>query len=174
MAKITFILGGVRSGKSGYAVKLAKRSGVRVAFIATCLASDKEMKARIEIHRQNRPSHWKTFQGYTDITSIIKKVGHKFDVVIIDCLTLLLSNLMAEKLSDNSIENKISQMLIALKSVKSKSIIVSNEVGMGIVPRNKLARRFRDLSGRINQIVAQKSDKVFFMLAGLPLKIKGK
>lgn len=174
MGKITFIFGGVRSGKSTYAVELAKETGKKVSFIATCLHPDKEMRRRIEIHKQKRPKDWKTFEEFKDISTLLKKISHNSKVIIIDCLTLFISNLLTEGLNDNNIENKINKMLETLKSEKCKSIIVSNEVGLGIVPRNKLARRFRDLSGKINQIVIREADNVFFMLSGLPLKIKGK
>lgn len=174
MNKITFILGGARSGKSSYAIKLAERLGRKAAFIATCLPLDKEMKRRIEIHKKNRPSHWQTFEGQKNTLTLLSELSSKFSVLLIDCLTLLISKLLQEGLSDKIIEDKIRKMLCVLKKNKCKSIIVSNEVGLGIVPRNRLARRFRDLAGRINQILTQESDEVFFMLSGLPLKLKGR
>ena len=173
MGKIIFILGGARSGKSSYAIRLAERLGRKVAFIATCLPLDKEMKRRIEIHKKNRPSHWQTFEGQKNILYLLKKLSSGFNIIIIDCLTLFISNLLLEGIDDNSIEDKINKMLDILKSIKCKSIIISNEVGLGIVPKNCLGRRFRDLAGRVNQIITQKADEVFFMISGLPLKIKG-
>jgi adenosylcobinamide kinase/adenosylcobinamide-phosphate guanylyltransferase len=172
MGKITFILGGARSGKSRFAVKLAQGNGRKVAFIATCLPLDSEMKKRIGIHKKTRPSHWRTFEAPRDISSLLKQIGHKFETIIIDCLTLLVSNLLLKGLDGTDIESRVNKILRSLKKIKAKAIIVSNETGLGIVPENKLARDFRDISGRINQTVASKSDEVIFMLAGLPLKIK--
>jgi len=172
MAKITFILGGVRSGKSQFAIKLAKRKSGKVAFIATCLAKDLEMKRRIQLHKKVRPAHWQTFEEPEDISLLLKEIGFKFDTIIIDCLTLLVSNLLLKGLKENAIENKVNKIVSLLKKIQSQSIIVSNEVGLGIVPKNKLARDFRDIAGRINQIVAEKSDSVFFMFTGMPLRIK--
>lgn len=172
MGKITFILGGARSGKSRYALKLAKDTAQRVAFIATCQPKDSEMKKRALLHRKARPAHWKTFEEPFEPTLSLKRIGSKFDVVIIDCLTLMISNLMLKGLKESAIENKINKMLHALKKIKAQSILVSNEVGLGIVPGNALARTFRDTAGRINQVVAGKSDEVFFMVSGLPWRIK--
>ena len=172
MDKIIFILGGARSGKSTYAVELAKKYDKKVAFIATCLPLDKEMRQRVELHKKKRPPYWKTFQEPNDLAALVKKINCKFNVIIIDCLTLLISNLLSGNLDDNAIEQIIDKLLKTLKMAKCKSIIVSNEVGLGIVPKNRLARRFRDLAGRINQLVAQKADVVFFMVAGIPRRIK--
>lgn len=172
MRKITFVLGGARSGKSRFAIKLAKEKFSKVAFIATCLGLDREMNGRIEIHKKNRPSNWQTFDAPGDIPLLLEKIGSKFELIIIDCLTLLVSGLLLKGLREEVIENKINKVLAALKKIKAKSIIVSNEVGLGIVPKNKLARDFRDIAGRINQIVAEASDRVFFMASGIPLKIK--
>lgn len=172
MGKIIFILGGARSGKSTYAVKLAKRLDQKIAFIATCLPLDKEMRKRIKIHKKNRPSRWQTFEAGEDIATLLKDVGPKFNTLIIDCLTLFISGLLSIGLDDKVIEERVNKMLEILKSKKCKSIIVSNEVGLGIVPKNRLGRRFRDLAGRINQIVAEKSDEVFFLVSGIPWRIK--
>ncbi len=172
MGNISFILGGARSGKSQFAIKLAKEKAKRVAFIASCEPLDREMKKRIMLHKKIRPAHWKTFEEFQNIASLLEKMGDKFDLILIDCLTLLLSNLILKKFKEKDIENEINQILCTLKKVSAKSIIVSNEVGLGIVPENKLARNFRDIAGRMNQLVAIKSDEVFFMIAGIPSKIK--
>lgn len=172
MGKITFILGGARSGKSRLAVKLAEQKGGKVAFIATCMPKDLEMKRRIYVHKNSRPGHWKTFEDPKDITLLLNSIGSKFNLIIIDCLTLLVSGFMLNGLKKNAIETKINRMLAALRKINAQSIIVSNEVGLGIVPENKLARDFRDIAGRINQSVAAKSDAVFLVFAGIPLKLK--
>ncbi|MDD2688801.1 MAG: bifunctional adenosylcobinamide kinase/adenosylcobinamide-phosphate guanylyltransferase [Candidatus Omnitrophica bacterium] len=171
MAKITFILGGARSGKSTYALKLAGKFN-QVAFIATCEGLDKEMKERINLHKKSRPNHWKTFEEPKDIILALKNIGSNFQCAIIDCLTLLVSNLILAGHSKDSITDKITHVLTYLERKKIKVIIVSNEVGLGIVPKNKLSRNFRDIAGKINQIVAAKADEVIFMVSGIPVKIK--
>lgn len=173
MGKIIFILGGARSGKSNYALALANRLDKKVAFIATCSPLDEEMKKRIELHKKKRPFHWRTYEEPKNISFLLRKIGSTFDIVIIDCLTLFISNFLSEGFDDNVIRDRINRMLEILKSIKCKSIIISNEVGLSIVPRNRLGRRFRDLAGRVNQFVAQEANDVFFMFSGIPIKIKG-
>jgi adenosylcobinamide kinase/adenosylcobinamide-phosphate guanylyltransferase len=172
MGEITFVLGGSRSGKSLYATKLAKGRAERVVFVATAAALDKEMQLRIKLHRKNRPSHWKTIEEPKKLSSLIKNFPLKFDLIIIDCLTLFISNLLLEGCTDKYIENEIESTLKILKKYNFDSILVSNEVGLGIVPDNPLARRFRDLAGKINQNVAGRADKVFFLVSGIPWRIK--
>ena len=172
MGKITFILGGVRSGKSTHALRLAKKHR-NVAFIATChRRKDKEMEKRIRLHQKARPLHWKTYEETKDLASLFMEIGDLFDCIIIDCLTLLVSNLTLDGNSEAKIVKKIEALLATLRKKKAKVIMVSNEVGLGIVPNNKLARDFRDIAGKVNQIVAGHATEVFFMAAGLPLKIK--
>lgn len=172
MKNITFILGGARSGKSRLAVKLANQKNKKVAFIATCQALDDEMRGRIKAHQKNRPKKWTTFEEPLDIAARIKKIGHKFDIILIDCLTLWASNLLLMESSEAKIKNEIKKILSALQKTEASSIIVSNEVGLSIVPTNILARDFRDIAGSINQIVAQKAGRVIFMMAGIPMEIK--
>lgn len=171
MNKITFILGGARSGKSSYALELAKKHK-NVAFIATAQALDGQMKKRIKLHQSSRPRHWQTFEEPLDVASILKKLHNKFDCIIIDCLTLLVSNLLLDSEGIKSIESKIGRMLTNLRNKNAHVLIVSNEVGLGVVPANKLARDFRDIAGRVNQIVAAKADEVFFIASGIPLQLK--
>ncbi len=171
MGKITLILGGARSGKSSCALELARKHK-RVAFIATCQALDKEMEKRIKLHRQARPKHWKTFEEPKDVSSLLTKIGSEFDCFIIDCLTLLISNLILDGYKQEAVLKKVNAVLGILKKKKAEAIIVSNEVGLGIVPANRLGRDFRDIAGQANQTVAQQAGQVFFMAAGLPLKIK--
>lgn len=172
MGNITFILGGARSGKSRFAIKLAKERAKRVAFIASCQPKDLEMNKRIMLHKKARPVHWQTFEEPQDILPLLKKIGDKFELILMDCLTLFISNLLLKNFKEAAIEDEVNQILSMLKKIKAKSIIISNEVGLGIVPDNKLARDFRDIAGRINQLVAAKSDEVIFMAAGIPLKLK--
>ena len=171
MAKIIFILGGARSGKSTYALTLAKKESKKVAFIATCQALDKEMTQRIQRHRKTRPKDWQIFEEPYDVAGLLNKIGTKFELVLIDCLTLLVSNLMLKGFRESAIKKEFNRILSALNKTNAKVIIVSNEVGLGIVPQNKLARDFRDIAGKVNQVVAAKSDEVFFMVAGIPAKI---
>lgn len=172
MGKITFVIGGARSGKSAYAQRIAQGCGGKVAFIATCKPHDEEMKKRVRLHRQFRPAGWKTFEEPQDPSSLLKQAGTRFDCIIIDCLTILVSNLMFEGAKEKEIENKVKKLLNVLGNVEAESVIVSNEVGLGIVPENKLARDFRDIAGRANQLVAEKADEVFFMVSGLSWRIK--
>lgn len=173
MGNITFITGGSKSGKSAYALELAKNSGRSVAFIATCAISvDSEMKKRIRLHKNSRPRHWKTFEDTKDLPLLLKRIGGKFEVIIIDCLTLLASGFMLRGCKEKLIKNKINQILEISRKIKAKTIIVSNEVGLGVVPDNRLARDFRDLAGSINQIAARKADSVFFLVSGIPWRIK--
>ncbi|MFZ2937129.1 MAG: bifunctional adenosylcobinamide kinase/adenosylcobinamide-phosphate guanylyltransferase [Candidatus Omnitrophota bacterium] len=171
MGKITFILGGTRSGKSAYALGLARKHK-NVAFIATCQVLDEEMKERIKLHKKSRPKHWQTFEESRDVASMLKKMDNKFDCIVIDCLTLLVSNLLLDSESVKLIESRIEKMLANLKSKNAHALIVSNEVGLGLVPANKLGRDFRDITGKVNQIVAIRADEVFFMASGIPLELK--
>lgn len=172
MGKITFVIGGTRSGKSAYALKAAGNAVRKVAFIATCEPLDGEMNRRIILHKNSRPCHWKTFEEPQDPASVLKKIGSKFDCIVIDCLTLMVSNLMLKGLTQPGIESKVNKMLSILNKIKAQSIIVSNEVGLGIVPDNKSARDFRDMTGKVNQLVAGQSHEVFFLVSGIPWRIK--
>ncbi len=172
MAKIILILGGARSGKSTYAIELARKN--KVAFIATCQALDNEMAERIKLHKKTRPGDWQTFEEPYKISPLLNKIGAKFEVILIDCLTLLVSNLMLKGMKGDDIIKEIKSILVVLNKIKAKAIIVSNEVGLGIVPITKLGRGFRDIAGKVNQVVAAESDELFFMISGIPAKIKGK
>lgn len=172
MGEITLILGGTRSGKSQYAIKLAKATNKQVLFIATACTLDKEMQLRIRLHKKNRPSDWKTIEEPKNLVSILKNLPTKPKLIIIDCLTLYISNLLMDNCTDAYIEDKVGSILKVIKKSDFDSVLISNEVGLGIVPDNPLARRFRDLSGRINQRVANVSDRVYFMISGLAMDVK--
>ncbi len=173
MSKIILILGGARSGKSTQAVSLAKKLGKKIAFIATGFASDPEMKKRIKKHKQGRPS-WPIFEAKDSLSSILAKLNSCFEVVIIDCLTLFVSGLLCRGLKAIAIEKEVNRAFQKIKSAGFKAVVVSNEVGLGLVPENKLGREFRDLAGRINQLAASQADQVLFMVSGLPLELKGR
>lgn len=169
--QIIFITGGARSGKSSFALKEASRIKGRKAYIATAEALDEEMKERIEKHREQRGKDWDTFEEPLRIAEIIRETISDYAVVVVDCLTLWLSNILHRNLD---VDHEIETLVSSLRSLHhgSRVYIVSNEVGMGIVPENELARKFRDLAGILNREVAAISDAVYLITAGIPLKIK--
>lgn len=173
MSRFIFIIGGARSGKSRYAVELAKRFKARVAFIATATLSDQEMKKRIKQHKSFRPRHWKVIEETENVASILPPLKDRYGVILIDCLGLLISNLLASGLKDKEIEKRIKILLETILKLELITILVSNEVGAGIVPENPLARRFRDLIGFANQKMAEEADEAILMQSGIPIKIKG-
>jgi adenosylcobinamide kinase/adenosylcobinamide-phosphate guanylyltransferase len=166
---ITFILGGSRSGKSSFALERASMiSGTR-AFIATAQAFDDEMKERIERHKLERSPEWITFEEHVALPSLIRSMRSGYDVVLIDCLTLWLSNLM---MNNADVEAEIESFLSAAIACHASLFVVSNEVGMGIVPENALARKFRDFAGTLNRRMADIADEVYLVTAGIATKIK--
>jgi len=171
MGKMVFVTGGARSGKSSFALSEALKIAGKKAFIATAEETDEEMKDRINRHRQDRGNGWKTFEEPVAIARLVKGIDGRYPVIVIDCLTLWLANLMMSGLDPEKETGRLVAALRALK--KSRVFIVSNEVGMGIVPENELARRFRDMAGRLNQRVAEVSDEVYVTFSGIPVKIKG-
>ena len=173
MGRLTFILGGARSGKSQYAASLAAKYGKRnVIYIATGEAKDTEMMRRISSHKAARPSHWKTYEEPLAVSKLLDSIDCAKGVVLIDCLTLLVSNLMLKRKPQRAIEDEIYDIMTKLGKSKSRAIVVSNEVGLGIVPANSLAREFRDIAGSVNKIAAEMSDEVIFMVSGIPMRIK--
>jgi len=172
MKKFILILGGARSGKSSYAVELAKKFSKRTAFIATAISSDEEMKMRINLHKTLRPRYWKVIEEGKDVPLVLQSLKNKYEIVVIDCLGFLVSNLLINDLKDKQIERKIKILLDTIKKSKITVILVSNEVGCGIIPDNLLARRFRDLLGWANQSAVKKADEVIFMQSGIPIVIK--
>ena len=170
-SRIVFVTGGARSGKSRFALSEALKIGGKKAFLATAEETDREMEDRIRRHKQDRGNRWKTFEEPISIARIIREIDGRYPVVVIDCLTLWLANVM---MSGLDAEKETGRLLAALKALKKSVLfIVSNEVGMGIVPENELARQFRDMAGQMNQGVASISDEVYVTVSGIPLKIKG-
>jgi adenosylcobinamide kinase/adenosylcobinamide-phosphate guanylyltransferase len=172
--RVILILGGVRSGKSRYAQQLAERAN-RVTFLATAeRRDDEEMRKKIERHRAERPTHWKTIEEPLHLAHLVRSAGADCDVLLIDCLTLFASNLLeAHEENPARAQAQIDDLCLALQSASCAVILVSNEVGSGVVPAYALGRRFRDLIGEMNQRVAAVADSVLFMIAGLPLALKG-
>jgi adenosyl cobinamide kinase/adenosyl cobinamide phosphate guanylyltransferase len=171
--KIIFITGGARSGKSHFAQELAQKFPGPKAYLATAQALDEEMAERIRRHQKNRSADWQPLEEPLKVPECIEGHGDHFNLILLDCLTLWISNLMMAGWDEPKILDEADRLLKACQKVKCSLIIVGNEVGMGIVPDNPQARVFRDLSGLIQQKVARRADEVFFMVSGLPQKLKG-
>ncbi len=171
-SKIYFITGGARSGKSAFAESLARDVGARRAYLATAQALDPEMVARIDHHRRRRGSSWDTFEEPLAVEELVGKLSGRYQVLLIDCLTLWLSNIMARSDRDDDILGRVRSLSAALREFTGTVIVVSNEVGLGVVPDNPLARRFRDLAGFLNQEIARVADEAFFLAAGIPMRMK--
>jgi len=179
MAKLVLILGGARSGKSRFAQELAARlneSGV--LFVATAEAGDAEMQARIAIHRQSRPAEWETLECPLELGAALGRSPERHDVAVIDCLTLLVSNILL-KVADSEperaqglVEAETASLLAACRKRRGAVIIVSGEVGQGVVPDNPLGRAFRDLLGWANQALAAESSATYLMVAGFPVEVR--
>lgn len=167
--KITLVLGGARSGKSRYAEKLAIESGLSRVYLATAQAFDGEMENRIARHQEDRGSDWKTVEEPLNLSCALVTHSAQDRIVLVDCLTLWLSNLMA---SERPIEEEFKQLIDTIRALPGPIFLVSNEVGQGIVPDNALARAFRDHAGRLHQQIAEIADEVYFVTAGLPQKLK--
>jgi len=168
---VTLILGGARSGKSKRAESYARNSGKRVIYIATAprIEDDDEWMQRLAQHRNSRPAHWQTVEEQLNLASVLQK-STADELLLIDCATLWLSNLMwAEK----DVASEVAQFCAILSQTKSDVILVSNELGMGLVPETALGRAFRDAQGRMNQQLAGIADCVEFIAAGLPITLKG-
>ncbi len=170
MSSIVLVIGGTRSGKSAFALSRAGELPGRKVYIATAQACDTEMTERIHKHRQKRGQEWTTLEEPVRLGRAVREVSPAYDVIVIDCLTIWLSNLLCVS---RELEGEQDDFVDSLRALGASTLfIVSNEVGMGIVPENELARRFRDLAGELNQRIAQIADEVFLISAGLPLKIK--
>lgn len=166
--RLTFVLGGARSGKSRHAEELVSAFSAPWIYVATAQAFDDEMRDRIEHHRGRRGENWQTLEAPLDLVEILQDVPEGAPVLI-DCLTLWLTNVM---LGGRDVAAESARLTDALSRPRGPWFVVSNEVGLGIVPENALARRFRDAAGRLNQAVAAKADSVIFMVAGLPMTVK--
>lgn len=164
----TLALGGARSGKSRFAERLAEASGHERVYLATGAAHDAEMEERIAVHRAGRAG-WRTVEEPTDLVQALAREAYPGRVVLVDCLTLWLSNLM---LADMDVEGASTALCQCVTTLPCPVVLVSNEVGMGLVPETPLGRRFRDAQGRLNQAVAAAVPSVVFVAAGLPLVLK--
>ncbi len=171
MSRITLITGGARSGKSDYALKGASRCFLNPAFLATAEACDDEMRRRIDRHRQERGERFITHEEPLQIATAVRHLAWEHDGVLIDCLTVWLGNLF-HHLGEAETYEPIEQFLQLLSKPPTSLIIVTNEVGMGLVPEHPVSRLFRDLAGKVNRAVADLADDVLFLVSGQPLQIK--
>jgi adenosylcobinamide kinase / adenosylcobinamide-phosphate guanylyltransferase len=184
MGKLTLILGGARSGKSSYAERLALQHGGQVLFVATAQPLDGEMAERIAKHQRKRPEGWNTLELDSAVGNFMLTNLPRVDVILVDCLTLLVSNLLTaistgtgddltvdEEAATELVETEITRLLEAVQAIPAEWMVVSNEVGLGLVPPYPLGRIYRDLLGRANQRIAARSDQVVFMIAGIPMQL---
>ncbi|HWR62004.1 MAG TPA: bifunctional adenosylcobinamide kinase/adenosylcobinamide-phosphate guanylyltransferase [Clostridia bacterium] len=186
MGKAILITGGARSGKSSYAEKLAKELEGRILYIATSIPFDDEMKSRVKKHRESRPSEWDTYEGYRGLGQVIAEKGIGYSVILLDCITVMLTNLLLEhpgidyenacyedfEEAEKEIRKEAEELLESISCSEATVIMVTNELGSGIVPESLLGRVFRDIAGRVNQYVAERCDEVYVTICGLPLKLK--
>lgn len=185
MGKIILVTGGARSGKSSYAEKKAKELEGDILYIATAIPFDEEMKLRVKKHREGRPSTWSTLEAYKDFDSKLKAALEGKAGVLLDCITNLVSNLILEKCKnveeiktdetveiENYVKGEIEKLIKSIREAAVPFIIVTNEVGMALVPEYPLGRLFRDLAGIVNQILAKEAEEVYFCVSGIPMKIK--
>jgi adenosylcobinamide kinase/adenosylcobinamide-phosphate guanylyltransferase len=177
--KLILILGGARSGKSAFAQQLASALGSKVLFVATAEAGDDEMAARIARHRAQRPAGWRTLEAPRAVGQAIQRLSWPAQVVLLDCLTLLASNVvgalgppLSVEAAEQALQQEVEGLLEAYRADRASWIVVSNEVGWGIVPDSLLARAYRDALGRANASLAQAADEVYLLVAGLRMRLK--
>lgn len=167
MSRVTLITGGAASGKSRYACERAGACGPNVLFIATCAPRDDEMRAKVRRHRAERPASWRTEERARDVAGALSP---PCDAAVVDCLTLLVSQLLVEGVAEPDILAEVARIF---DPPPCPLFVVTNEVGWGIVPESPLGRRFRELAGRVNGLAARRADEVILMVSGLPVRIKG-
>lgn len=185
MGKLTLVTGGARSGKSLFAEGLVKGYGKHIVYVATAVPLDDEMKQRIQTHKERRPASWETVEAYKDIGLKLKDRTEGISAGLIDCITVMITNLMFDKDREwdhlgknemveieNQIKAEIEKLIDFIRECKVPFVAVTNEVGMGLVPDTALGRIFRDIAGRANQLLAKTSDEVYFCVSGIPVKIK--
>ncbi|HVJ47833.1 bifunctional adenosylcobinamide kinase/adenosylcobinamide-phosphate guanylyltransferase [Desulfitobacterium sp.] len=187
MSNFTLITGGARSGKSTFAERLAAHSGRPVIYIATAQVLDEEMTWRVKKHQHQRPDNWQLIEEPFAIPVVLEEIRYKNAVVLLDCVTIWLSNLLLKSLGSTSeslfpdtltpeaeekILEQVQKVATLAQEITPQIIMVTNEVGQGIVPDNPMARSYRDLAGRANQLLARQADKVFYVVAGYPIEVK--
>lgn len=186
MGKCILVTGGARSGKSSFSENKANSYGDKVVYVATAVPFDDEMKDRIKKHKESRNTKWLTVETYKNIDETIYKYGQDYKCFLIDCITVMITNQLMEFFNydvenididdydkaENHIKDQITRMMNAIEESNADAILVTNEVGWGIVPDNPISRLFRDISGRINQIIAKKAEEVYLTVSGIPMRIK--
>lgn len=172
MNRLILLTGATRSGKSRLAVELARQFGPRILYLATCRPTDAEMKRRVARHRQARPPSWQTLEVAENLPDAISHVEGTIDGALLDCLTLYVARLASRKASDEAILKQLRALCEAMRRAPFPIVVVTNEVGWGVVPTSRSGRRFRDLAGLANQLVAQAADEAYLVVAGLPLSLK--
>ena len=172
MAKLIFITGGTRSGKSRFAVNLAKQLASRVTFVATAIPKDEEMRERIRRHQNDRPAHWRTVEEGKNLPPVLSQLDASCQLVVIDCLSFLISNLLLDNTEEDNIIKQVRETASKALHLRPTFIVVSNEVGYGVVPPTRLGRSFRDICGRANQIMAEQAQEVYLVISGIPMRIK--
>jgi adenosylcobinamide kinase/adenosylcobinamide-phosphate guanylyltransferase len=173
MAHVTFITGGARSGKSRLAEELAGRYGAPLGYLATGSAGDGEMAGRIARHQARRGADWQTMEEPLQLTGVLRGHDGYFAAILVDCVTLWLTNLLMHHDDPARVLTRVRELCGSFATLQTPLVIVSNEVGLGIVPDNPLARTFRDLAGEANELIAAAADEVYITFSGLPLKLKG-
>ncbi len=186
MGEIILVTGGARSGKSTFAENLAADNAEKVLYIATAVGFDEEMRQRIKKHKESRPKEWDTYEGYKDLWKVIEKQGDIYDSLLLDCVTVMLTNLLWEYPGMNfdqismemlqEVEVYVTEEFVKLikmaSKIRGKVVLVTNEIGSGPVPENAITRAFRDIAGRINQRIAADCNEVYLTVCGIPVKIK--
>lgn len=185
MGRLILVTGGARSGKSSFAEKTARDFGENILYIATAIAFDDEMKERIRRHRLQRPERWETLEAFRDFDRVLRGRLEGRDAVLLDCVTVMVSNIMLQRAMDweslsageiNEAEREVAGQVEALLSIIKEAdmpfILVTNELGMGVVPPSVLGRAMRDIAGRTNQQLARGAEEVYLCVSGIPVKIK--
>ncbi|MBR1759634.1 MAG: bifunctional adenosylcobinamide kinase/adenosylcobinamide-phosphate guanylyltransferase [Schwartzia sp.] len=179
MGKIVLVTGGARSGKSRFAEQYVARAGKHIGYIATAEVYDEEMAFRVKLHRQRRPSEWKTYEAPFDAHRALKEAGQECDAVLFDCLTLYMSNLLCslDSIADSHqnyslAKEKLDALIAQAKENPGTTVFVTNEVGSGIVPGDHLSREYRDVAGIANQWMARAADEVYLVVCGLAVNVK--
>jgi adenosylcobinamide kinase/adenosylcobinamide-phosphate guanylyltransferase len=172
MGHLLLVTGGTRSGKSRYAVERASAWGSRVLYVATCQPADDEMWERVRRHQAERPATWTTLEPGANVLPAVCEQGARADGIVLDCLTLYVSSLLVSGSGESEVTQQVEELCSGLQSIGTPVVIVTNEVGWGVVPDTPLGRLFRDAAGRANQVVARHAQEVVLMVSGLPMVVK--